>query len=389
MVKEYFFFFILLLSTHLQGQIDLGGDRTINAGIPVRLEAEFLGTYGTMIEAWDDAFEGKFAIGFPFTFYQETFDSISVSPNAVLSFDENPPTYYFQMLAIPNAEFTKSILGPYQDLFTRPMNAPHNQYMYYGVVGDAPDRKFVAGWCKAPMYSCSDKSISTQIVLEEGTNIVYNHIFQKPECSSNQGNRATQGLNYDITNGIAVPGRNKTSWTATNESWQFSPIAGNTYEVDEIDFEPAWVFPKNSVSFTWYKESTTEENKISDTWSVVVAPTETTNYIGIMTVCGGVQFIQRITVNVIPMATAFNPNSNVSSNRTFGFRSNEETQFENFSFQIYNRWGVNVFSSTNPNQRWDGTANGKACMTDVYIWVVKFALDKEVIQNTGTVTLVR
>ena len=381
-----FFFFAIFKAS---GQIDLGEDVTVNAGIPVKLNAEFTGTYGTMVEAWDDAFEGKFAIGFPFTFYGETFDSISLSPNAVLSFDDNPATYYFQMIPIPNAIFTKAIMGPYQDLFTRPMDSPHSTHIYYGIIGDAPDRKFVAGWCEAPMYSCSDKAISSQIVLEESTNEIYNHIFQKPECQTSQGNRATQGLNYDITLGTAVAGRNKESWTAEKESWQFVPQTSTSYDVDEIDFEPDWVFPEHSVSFAWYEGSVVEENRLTEDWSVVVAPMQTTTYFGVLSVCGGVQFVKEITVNVIPMPTAFNPNSNSTENRTFGFHSKSENEIGNFTFQIFNRWGVRVFETASPNEKWDGKASGIACATDVYTWVVRFEFNGESIENVGTVTLVR
>ncbi len=379
----------IILSLCLQAQLNLGDDISTNAGIPVRLEATFTGTFATMVEAWDDAFEGPFPIGFPFTFYGENFDSISMSPNAVLSFDINPPTYYLQMLPIPNAIFTKSVMGPYQDLFSRPMSSPHNTYLYYGIIGESPHRKFVAGWCEAPMYACSDLSLSSQIVLEEGSNIVYNNIFHKPECDANQGNRATQGLNYDISKGVAVDGRNNESWTADLETWRFSPDNSGNYDVEQIDFEPVWVFPKASVSIRWYQESVDAANLISEDWSVEVAPQKTTKYFAVLSACGGVEHIAEINVHVIPTPTAFNPGSPIPENRTFGFYVANPGQTGTFRLQVFNRWGTRVFATDNPLERWDGTFQGKDCQSDVYTWVVQFSSGGEIRKGSGTITLIR
>ncbi len=379
----------LLLSSHIQAQLDLGGDISTNAGIPVKLEAKFTGTFATMVEAWDDAFEGPFSVGFPFTFYGESFDSISMSPNAVLSFAANPPTYYLQMLPIPNAIFTKSVMGPYQDLFSRPMSQAHNSYLYYGVIGQSPNRKFVAGWCEAPMYACEDLSISSQIVLEEGSNIIYNNIFHKPECDANQGNRATQGLNYDITKGVAVDGRNNQSWVADQETWRFTPLNSDDYDVEQIDFEPVWVFPEASVSIRWYREDIDEENLISEDWTVEVAPQETTKYLAVLRACGGVEYVAEIYVNVIPTPTAFRPGSLIPENRTFGFYVANPAENGSFSLQIFNRWGTRVFETTHPSERWDGTFQGKECPSDVYTWVVRFSSGGKVQKGSGTVTLIR
>jgi gliding motility-associated-like protein len=381
--------FLLLFSFMSKAQLDLGDDIVVNAGTSVQLNARFAGTYATMIEAWDDAFEGKFPIGFPFTFYGELYDSVSLSPNGVLSFDDHPATYYLQMLPIPNAVFTKSVMGPYQDLFTRPMSSPHTKNMYYGIVGDAPNRKFVAGWCEAPMYECEDQLVSLQIVLEEGTDEIYNHIFHKAECVANQGNRATQGLNYDLTKGIAVAGRNNESWSADKETWHFVPSNVDNYYVENIDFAPDWVFPEHSISFRWYENSISESNFLSDQWSISVSPEVSTTYYGVMKVCGGVEFIDEVLVQVIPVPTAFNPNSNIEENRTFGLHFEHPEDVDVFDFQIYNRWGALMFKTSDPLDFWNGKSNAIDCPTDVYTWVVRYRLYDKTVQNSGTITLVR
>jgi gliding motility-associated-like protein len=72
--------------------------------------------------------------------------------------------------------------------------------------------------------------------------------------------------------------------------------------------------------------------------------------------------------------------------------------FNNYLFEIYNRWGVKVFTTNDVNQGWDGglkidpyaTDTGKADLNDSYIWrvVVKDNLEKEHTFK-GVVVLVR
>lgn len=55
------------------------------------------------------------------------------------------------------------------------------------------------------------------------------------------------------------------------------------------------------------------------------------------------------------------------------------------SVSIYNRWGMQIFSSSNPNFRWDGYFNSRAVPEGVYIVLIT-SHDK--IYN-GTLTLLR
>jgi gliding motility-associated-like protein len=59
-------------------------------------------------------------------------------------------------------------------------------------------------------------------------------------------------------------------------------------------------------------------------------------------------------------------------------------------FNIYNRWGKLVFSTTVNGKGWDGRLNGKEQAADTYVWVVK-AIDYKgnPLLQKGTVTLIR
>ncbi len=60
------------------------------------------------------------------------------------------------------------------------------------------------------------------------------------------------------------------------------------------------------------------------------------------------------------------------------------------NWNIYNRWGQLVFSSTSKNQGWDGTFKGKLQAMDVYAYTLEVEMsDGEKIRKTGDITLIR
>jgi gliding motility-associated-like protein len=64
---------------------------------------------------------------------------------------------------------------------------------------------------------------------------------------------------------------------------------------------------------------------------------------------------------------------------------------KNFTFTIYNRWGEQLFVSTDPALGWNGTYKGGACQQEVYVWKLEFTnmVTNKVERYMGRVTLVR
>ena len=61
-----------------------------------------------------------------------------------------------------------------------------------------------------------------------------------------------------------------------------------------------------------------------------------------------------------------------------------------YSFTVYNRWGEQIFSTTQPNVGWNGYFQGKLCKQDVYVWrVAAVFLDGTTAEQAGDVTLIR
>ncbi|WP_234733944.1 lectin-like domain-containing protein [Tellurirhabdus bombi] len=86
---------------------------------------------------------------------------------------------------------------------------------------------------------------------------------------------------------------------------------------------------------------------------------------------------------------AFTPNGD-GINDAFEVKSLPDTRID---LTIYNSWGEVVFQSSNIENRWDGTYQGKACPADQYSYVLKYHRGRsegEANQRKqGTITLIR
>lgn len=83
----------------------------------------------------------------------------------------------------------------------------------------------------------------------------------------------------------------------------------------------------------------------------------------------------------------FTPNGDIH-NETFKAVTFAVTDF---SMIIYDRWGREVFSSTDPDQGWDGNWKGKKCPEDVYVFKIEYTplTDPYPRRVTGQVNLLR
>jgi gliding motility-associated-like protein len=171
----------------------------------------------------DDSQQGPFNIGFSFCFFGNTYTQFYIGSNGWISFSPAQPTS-FTSLTIPNISMNvpkNCIMGPWQDWNPGIGNGP---YIRYQLLGSTPCRRLVVSWNNCPMYSCTTTYGSFQIVIYESTNIIDNIIINKPNCLSWAGGTAVEGIhNLPGTVAFPVPGRNSTVWTATNQTWRWTP----------------------------------------------------------------------------------------------------------------------------------------------------------------------
>lgn len=87
---------------------------------------------------------------------------------------------------------------------------------------------------------------------------------------------------------------------------------------------------------------------------------------------------------------AFSPNGD-GLNDKFGIISNGNYRI--FSFRVVNRYGQEVFSTTNQNDRWDGMFNGTAQGIGTYYYYMKYTCEDDdadnVVEERGNVILLR
>lgn len=86
----------------------------------------------------------------------------------------------------------------------------------------------------------------------------------------------------------------------------------------------------------------------------------------------------------------FSPNQD-GTNDEFRAFFPEECSLLDFNLEVYNRWGQQVFQSTDPRQGWRGDYQNKITPADVYIYHAQYNLagTDEPIKRSGQLTLVR
>ncbi len=176
---------------------------------------------GTGVSLTDDSQTGVLPIGFTFCFFGNTYTQFYIGSNGWIAFTAGQPVT-FASSAIPSAGGgipKNCIMGPWQD-----WHPGLGGTIKYQTQGTAPCRRLVVSWTNVPMYSCTNLNGTFQIVIYEGTNLIENHITNKPNCPAWSGGTAVQGIhNITGTIGITVPGRNSTQWVTTNNAYRWSP----------------------------------------------------------------------------------------------------------------------------------------------------------------------
>lgn len=98
--------------------------------------------------------------------------------------------------------------------------------------------------------------------------------------------------------------------------------------------------------------------------------------------------VVRVACNDINLPNAFVPDSKNSTSNRFGLMNRQIVKLN--YFKIYDRWGKEVFSTTDVTKQWDGNVNGNPAPMGVYIWEVDgFCIAGQRFQRSGNVTLIR
>lgn len=123
----------------------------------------------------------------------------------------------------------------------------------------------------------------------------------------------------------------------------------------------------------------------------VYPPFDYTYYLTVTDENSGCKAIDTVVVNVgcngANLPNAFIPEGNKVQNR-FGLANSQIVKLTEFS--VFDRWGLKVFTTTDPTKEWDGKVNDQVAPMGVYVWIVDgFCSSGKRIQQKGNVTLIR
>ncbi len=225
----------------------------------------------------DDKFSSAISIGFPFTFYGQTFTQLVISDNNFISFNTSlagQVSLFKYQDALGAGQLDNVIMFPFQDL--NPSNS--NGIIRYKTIGSAPNRKFIIEFCNVGYYSCNSITATDQLILSEGTNTIEMHIAQKQECATwpigtsvgkgVQGVRATSNATAVFAAGR---GPASTTWTASGEGMRFTPSGSSSYTVSNIGYNQEPFFNPGG-TFAWYAQGSSTPFATTNCVSITTNP---------------------------------------------------------------------------------------------------------------------
>ncbi len=96
-----------------------------------------------------------------------------------------------------------------------------------------------------------------------------------------------------------------------------------------------------------------------------------------------------VSCNGFNVPNAFAPDNGRGAPKTFGLLNAEKLVLLNY-FRIFDRWGKEVFSTSDRTKQWDGMVNGNPAPFGVYVWEADgFCESHERLTRSGNVTLFR
>lgn len=138
--------------------------------------------------------------------------------------------------------------------------------------------------------------------------------------------------------------------------------------------------------FVWYPDSYLSSTSVNNP---VTNTPETIKYYVEVTTEEGCRAIDSLTVRVTQLSfpTAFTPNGDGRNDKLKLIISNPFIELEKWI--IVDRWGKEVFNTTDVNAGWDGTYDGTYAETGVYFYYLKYKIGRKSYSDKGDVTLIR
>ncbi|MFM9986866.1 MAG: PKD domain-containing protein, partial [Flavobacteriales bacterium] len=175
-----------------------------------------------------------------------------------------------------------------------------------------------------------------------------------------------------------------------------SPIAGFETPDQASMFNPIVEITNTSSEdvVSWYYDfgdgnsaSFPEGEHLYDTWNTYTITQIVENAFGCSDVIANQVEITPDMLIYVP--NAFTPDGNGHNDTFFPVMSGFEPTL--YEFFVFDRWGAQVFNSTNPEMVWDGSLDGTIVQDGVYSWklMIRSNFDITIHEMKGSVTVLR
>jgi hypothetical protein len=138
----------------------------------------------------NDLVSAAYPLPFPFLFYGHRYEQVFIGGNGLMGFIraglETPENH-----DLPNSAWPNALIGPYWDR----IDLASGGAVRLGVMGLAPNRRFVVTWEAVSLYNARELNLTFQVVLEETSQqILFQYQEVHPESGLAGGRRATVGI---------------------------------------------------------------------------------------------------------------------------------------------------------------------------------------------------
>ncbi|WP_235293278.1 T9SS type B sorting domain-containing protein [Portibacter lacus] len=244
-----------------------------------------------------------------------------------------------------------------------------------------------------PEIACAGDDATITITDNSGGNLTYVWTPEDAISGSNTGNEIVANADETTTFIISITNEDNGCILDTSFTLNVSDVSV------ELEADPIEVFQCNPTDISVVDENpdyTYEWNTGATTPSFTTDTLlETTTFSVTVTDENGCTAEASITINVLLpdcdendvfLPTAFTPNGD-NVNDVLKVESNF---VKKMNLQIYDRWGELVFSTTNIDEGWDGSYEGKILAPDVYAYSLSATCSNGAVFNkVGNVTLIR
>ncbi|KAB2817879.1 T9SS type B sorting domain-containing protein [Phaeocystidibacter marisrubri] len=194
-------------------------------------------------------------------------------------------------------------------------------------------------------------------------------------------------LEVDVNDNLT----NQLTW---NRYRDYGGIVDHYNVYRKVDGAPNWVLVANDVQDTSYTDNIRQFGNGKGQFCYRVAAVEAANPLGFVDETGMpfTSFSNEACLNHDARGffpTAFRPTSTNVENQVWKPMNLFEDQ-DNYLLIIQNRWGEEVFRTTNPDEGWDGTYKGTASQAGAYMFLVRYKAETgKLKEERGTFTLLR